>query len=63
MTVREAYVLHRTACRNVSKGKGYTHRDKERFEEAQRVLKEFWAIHDSWYVTDEMVDEYDRQAA
>lgn len=60
MTVREAYRIHRTASRNVGKGKGYTAR---RLDEALAVLEPFWAANGSVYVTEEMIEAWDKKVA
>lgn len=62
MTVREAYAVHRTAVRNVGRGRGYTHRFPERLEAALEVLHRFWDdVGTAAYVTQDMVDDYDRR--
>lgn len=60
MTVKEAYAVHRTASRNVGKGKGYTAR---RLPEALAVLNPFWAANGSTYVTSKMVEDWDKAHA
>lgn len=60
MTVREAYRIHRNAARSVGRGKGYKARG---LDEALAVLEPFWAANGSTYVTDEMVDRWDRDHA
>ena len=57
MTVREAMAVHRTAARNVGKGKGYTAR---RLDEALAVLNPFWNAN-GVLVTEEMIDAWDKK--
>lgn len=57
MTLKDAYRIHRNACRSVGRGKGYKARN---LDEALKVLEAFWAENGGWYVTSEMVEEWDR---
>jgi predicted GNAT family N-acyltransferase len=60
VTLAEAYKIHRNASRNVGRGKGYTARN---LDEALKVLHEFWADNSSVYVTQEIVEAWDKAHA